>query len=194
MINHLGDHRNLRLLFGAVTKGEKLKLVTQIHGEKEQSLILSTAIKKKKLDKPLWLGIVKGICEGLRHVHTRKILHNDLKSNNVVLEKQDEVQWNPVIIDFVKARFITDPKPLMSLTASSQELYKRRYPHIAPEIVAGSGRQSITSDIFSLGKILFAILDLLPTATAISLRVAKRAILDNPGKRPSIDELIAVLE
>ena len=99
-----------------------------------------------------------------------------------------------MIIYFGKARFITDPEPLMSLTASSQELYKRRYPHIAPEIVAGSGRQSITSDIFSLGKIVFAILDLLPTATAISLRVVKRAILDNPGKRPSIDELIAVME
>ena len=48
-------------------------------------------------------------------------------------------QWNPVIIDFGKARFITDPKPVMSLTASSssQESYKRRYPDIAPEIVAG---------------------------------------------------------
>lgn len=53
MINHLGDHRNLPLLFGEVTKGDKLKLVTQFHGEKGQSLTLSTAIKKKKLDKPL---------------------------------------------------------------------------------------------------------------------------------------------
>ena len=142
MINHLRDHRNLPLLFDAVTKAEKLNLVTQFHGEKGQGVTLSTTIKKKKLEKPLWLGIVKGICEGIRHVHTREILHNHLKSNNVVLEKQNEVHWNLVIIDFGKARFMTYPNPLMSLTASSQELYKRRYPHIAPEIVAGSGRQS----------------------------------------------------
>ena len=134
MINHLGDHRPLSLLFGEVTKGEKLKLVAQFHEGKGQSVTLLTAIKKKEPDKPLWLGIVKGICEGLCHVHICEILHNDLKSNNVVLEKQNEVQWNPVIIDFGKAGFITDPKPLLSLKASSQTLFfKRRYPHITPE-------------------------------------------------------------
>jgi len=81
----------------------------------------------------------------------------------------------------------------MSLTASSQESYLRRYPHIALEIVAGSGRQSVLSDVFSLGSILLEILNSLPTATATSLKVAKRAILDNPGKRLSIDEILAVL-
>jgi len=100
------------------------------------------------------------------HVHTHQILHNYLKSNNVVVN-----------IDVGKARFIADPKPRMSLTASSQKSYKKYYPHIAPEIVAGSGRQSIQSDIFSLGRIVVSILDLLPTATAMSLRIAKRAIL-----------------
>ena len=79
----------------------------------------------------------------------------------------------------------------MSSTASSQKSDKKRYPHIAPEIVAGSGRQSIY--IFSLGRIVLSILYLLPTATAMSLRIAKRAILDNPAKRPSIGEIIAVL-
>ena len=101
-------------------------------------------------------------------MHDRHILHNDLKSNNVLLEKQKELHWNPVIIDFRKARFITDPKPLMSLTASSQKSYKRRYLHNAPEIVAGSGRQSVSSDVFSLRKIVLDILDLLPTAKLLN--------------------------
>ena len=193
MVNHLGDHRNLPLLFGTVTKGEQLMLITQFHGEKGKSVTLSMAIKKKKLERSAeWLDITKGVCEGLSHVHTREILHNDLKSCNVVVEKRNDI-WNPVIIDFGKARFIHDLKPLMSLTASSQKSYKKRYPHIAPEIVAGSGRQSIQSDIFSLGRIVLSILDLLPTATAMSLRIGKRANLDNPAKRPSIEEIIAVL-
>ena len=37
MVNHLGDHRNLPLLFGAVTKGEQLMLIMQFHGEKGKS-------------------------------------------------------------------------------------------------------------------------------------------------------------
>ena len=112
MISHLGDHRSLPLLFGVVTKSKPLRLITQFHGEKGQCLTLSTAMKKKKMDKPLWLGILKDISEGLHHVHTREILHNDLKANNIVLEKRGE-GWNPIIIDFGKARFIYDPKPLM---------------------------------------------------------------------------------
>lgn len=98
---------------------------------------------------------------------TCQILHNDLKSNNVVVEKRNDT-WNPVIIGFETARFISDPKPWMSLTASSQESYNWHYPHISLEIVAGSGQQSIQSDIFSLGRIVLSILALLPTATAKS--------------------------
>ena len=57
MVNRLGDHRNLPLLFGAVTKGEQLMLITQFHGEKGKSVTLSMEIKKKKLEKSEWLDI-----------------------------------------------------------------------------------------------------------------------------------------
>ena len=52
IINHLGDHRSLPLLFGVVTRKEPLQLVTQFHGDKGQSVTPSTAIKEKKLGKP----------------------------------------------------------------------------------------------------------------------------------------------
>ncbi|CAH3142583.1 unnamed protein product, partial [Porites lobata] len=80
---------------------------------------------------------------------TCQILHNDLKSNNVLTS-------------------FLDPKPWMSLTASSKESYNCHYPHISLQIVAGSGQQSIQSDVFSLGRIVLSILALLPTATAKS--------------------------
>ena len=86
----------------------------------------------------------------------------------MVVEKRNDT-WNPVIIGFETAHFISDPKPWMSLTASSQESYNCHYPHITLEIiVAGSGQQSIQSDVFSLGRIVLSILALLPTATAKS--------------------------
>lgn len=189
MINHLGDHRGLPLLFGVITKSKPFRLVTQFHGDKIQSLTLYKAMKRLELDKPCWLRILRGIIEALSHVHSKDILHNDLKSNNVLLEKRGK-DCNPVIIDFGKARFISNPKALMSLSASAQELYWHSYPHIAPEIVRGEGRQSVQSDVFSVGRIALAILSLLPTATALSLKAAKQAILDNPAKRPSLEELL----
>ena len=193
MINHLEDHRGIPLLFSVVTKSEPLRLVTKFHGQKDKGLTLHRAMRKEKLDKPCWLGILKNILEALGHIHSCGILHNDLKSNNVIME-QREGEWNPVIIDFGKARFVSDPKPAMSLTASQQQEYRKRYPHVAPEIVSGRGRQSVLSDIFSIGKIVVLVLDLLPTATGRSIRLAKRAISEDPVKRPSLMELLAGLD
>ena len=189
MINHLGDHRGLPLLFGVISKSRPLRLVTQFHGDKSSSVTLHKAIRRVKLEKPCWLGVLRGVIEALSHVHHAGIMHNDLKSNNVVLEKRGK-QWNPVIIDFGKARFITNPKPLISMSSSAQEQYRHSYPHIAPEIVRGEGQQSVASDVFSLGRIALDILNLLPTATALSLNTAKKAISDDPAKRPSLSELL----
>ena len=63
----------------------------------------------------------------------------------------------------------------MTLSESSQESYKKKYPHIAVGIVCGKGRQSMASDIFSVGKIALSVLDLLPTATSLSLKVFKKS-------------------
>ena len=103
MISHLEDHRGVPLLFSIVTKSEPLRLITKFHGRKDKCLTLSNLIKKKKLDKPTWLGILKDTIEALDHKHSGDILHNDLKSN-VVMEQREQ-EWNPVIIDFGKARF-----------------------------------------------------------------------------------------
>ena len=38
MINHLGDHRGLPLLFGLFTKTMPLRLITQFHGHENRSI------------------------------------------------------------------------------------------------------------------------------------------------------------
>lgn len=108
MISHLKDHRGVPLLFGIVTKSEPLCLMTKFHGHEDKSVTLSNFIKKKKLDKPTWIGILKDTIKALDHIYSGGILHNDLKSNNVVME-QRENEWNPVIIDFGKAHFFPIP-------------------------------------------------------------------------------------
>ena len=202
MIKHLKDHRGVPLLFGIITKSEPIRLVTKFHGNKNKGLTLHKAIKKEKLEKPTWLEILKKIIEAWNHIHSCGIPHNDVKSkdvksndvksNDVVMEQRGE-EWNPVINDFGKARFSSDPKPAMSMSTLQQEKYREQYPHIASEIVNGSGRQSAQSDIFSLGKIVLAVLDLLPTATARSLKVARTALYEEPAKRPSLKELSEAL-
>ena len=81
-------------------------------------------------------------------MHDAGAIHNDLKSNNVVLEKREK-EWNPAFIDFGKARYISNPKPEIDLSIFAQEEYRRSYTHIAPEIISGKGQQSKASDVFS---------------------------------------------
>ena len=66
--------------------------------ERMENLLLAGLGKWKKNS---WLFILKKINETLYHVHHRGVLHNDLKANNIVLEKRKD-QWNPVVIDFAR--------------------------------------------------------------------------------------------
>ena len=75
MLNHLGNHRGLPLLFGVIANKMPLRLVTQFHGHKKQSVTLRKGLKHLKLDKPSWQGILKNIIEALDHVHKTGVLH-----------------------------------------------------------------------------------------------------------------------
>jgi len=70
MINHLKDYHRVPLLFAIVTKSEPLRLITKFHGRKDKSVTLSNLIRKKKLDKPTWLGILKNTIKALDHIHS----------------------------------------------------------------------------------------------------------------------------
>ena len=190
MIKHLKDHRGVPLLFGIITKSEPIRLVTKFHRNKNKGLTLHKAIKKEKLEKPTWLEILKKIIEALNHIHSCGIPHNDVKSNdvksnNVVMEQRGE-EWNPVIIDFGKAwRCPCPPIHRRSIENSIHTL--------PPKLSTGVAGTVPKSDIFSLGKIVLAVLDLLPTATARSLKVARTALCEEPAKRPSLKELSEAL-
>lgn len=193
MIAHLGDHHGLPLLFGVVTQSLPSWLITQFYGDSGSCTTLSKEIRRMRLEKISWHEILNRIITALNHMDAAGVIHNNIKSNNVVLEKRGEEQ-NPVIIDFGKVRLVTNPKPVMELSVSAQEEYQRSYPHIAQEIVCGKGLQSVVSGVFSFGKITIRILNLLPTATAVSINMAKKLTSGDPAKRPPLNDFVAALD
>ena len=75
-------------------KSEPLRLITNFHGQKQRSLTLSRAIRKKYfLDKPGWLCVLRKLIGALVHIHSCGVLHNDLEAN-IVLEKRDNMARN----------------------------------------------------------------------------------------------------
>lgn len=86
ILHSLGDHAGLPFLLGVCTEQEPYCLVLQFHGCGEESLTLHKGIKQKLLNKTSTVGTFQDICSALEYIHSKGFLHNDLKSNNVLLE------------------------------------------------------------------------------------------------------------
>ena len=176
------SHLGLPLILGVCTSHSPFLLITQFHGVDGKCITLNIAVKTTLLDKMTeWARVFKGIAEALVFLHSKHILHNDIKGDNVIIS--GEFCFHPVIIDFGKARKVCNAK-LYSLTKSKQELYFKLYWHIAPEVVRGIHSQSFASDVFSYGVLLKRVLKLKQFDSLMPL--ARNCIHDNPQSRPKL--------
>ena len=154
ILNKLGDHPGLPLLFGVCSNSAPDHLIMQFQEDKDgNSLSISSALSKKEITDPATLKrIIVKTAEALDHVHNSRFLRNVLKSNNVVLDKKGG-SYEPVIIDFGKSVPISGARGPKLFSEERKKRYTRDFPHIAPEIVEGIKGQSIASDVFSFAKI-----------------------------------------
>lgn len=97
-----------------------------------------------------WLHIVSQLSDALLYLHNKNILHNDLKSDNIVIVCVSNGSFCPVIIDFGKACLVKGGKKKV-LSTNEKALYYKEHYHIAPEVIEGISPQSIKSDVYSLG-------------------------------------------
>ena len=85
---------------------------------------------------------MRQLSEAINYLHEHKILHNDIKNDNVVVYK-DKVGLKPVLLDFGKACPVVEAE----YRARQQRAeYREKHSHIAPEIVCGIHPQSTAND------------------------------------------------
>ncbi len=93
------------------------------------------------------------LCQGLAEAHRNRVVHGDLKSNNVILTKAADGAVRAVITDFGLARgdwaSLDEGAPL----PGSSEMGGTP-DYMAPELWKG-GKASAASDIYALGVILY---------------------------------------
>lgn len=95
-------------------------------------------------------AILLPICEAVHAAHVQGVLHRDLKPSNILIDQDGR----PLVTDFGLAKRIEDDS---SLTHTGAILGTPTY--MAPEQAAGSrGRIGPTSDVYSLGAILYQML------------------------------------
>ena len=190
-------HPNIPLLFGTMTTCAGYKcLLMSFHGISGVSYSVHSLLAKEAdhLVTVAWKKVIVGSAKGLRYLHNHDkgpILHNDLKSDNIVVGNSfDYVE--PCIVDFGKACFQQNAK-LYHLSTTDKEVYRKRHPQVAPELRDGISKQSTASDVYSFGRILSAINKeklSIPVLTSMSAMC-----LDyDYDKRPSTNDLCTFLE
>ena len=100
-----------------------------------------------------------GVAEGLLHIHSLGVLHNDIKADNVALSdctpecKDRPARWWPTIIDFGKASPATKAKR-HKLQRHQQKVFNERYSQLAPDMIDGRVVQNSLSDVYSFSKLI----------------------------------------
>ena len=129
---HLEEEKGRHYITMEYVSGEDLKSMIRMSGQ----LSIGTAI-----------NIAKQICEGLEEAHRSGVIHRDLKSNNIMIDKEGSAR----IMDFgiarsLKAKSMTGPGVMIGTPE-----------YMAPEQVEGKEVDQ-RSDIYALGIVLYEML------------------------------------
>lgn len=88
----------------------------------------------------------KNIAIGLAHIHTRSVLHWDIKLDNVLLDTDGGVK----LCDFGVSKILKKDQVIKEQCGTPA--------YIAPEIISEEGYKGFAVDVWSLGVLLYAML------------------------------------
>ena len=168
-----------------VLQQQPVSIVLKFHGSGDNSLILIKAAKEKKIAKKDWQKIFCEVADALKHIHQCGYIHNDLNSNNVVLETSESIpRPRPVIIDFGKSVLAVKAKKPNAKPVCMRGNYKNSY--IAPELIDGTCKPSVKTDIFAFCFMIKSVYRLLKFNFP---PIVGDTLIQPPQSRPSIEKL-----
>ena len=138
-------HPNIVLFMGVTIDNNTYYMITEYlpPGSLHEYLHLSKKNKKQPLTDKQKIKIAFQIAIAVQYIHSRQILHCDLKSANVLIDNN----FNIKLIDFGLSNYMNEPP----------KGYIGTPRWMAPEILKG-GQYTVSSDIFSYGMILMELI------------------------------------
>ena len=181
-------------MHGIIKMGGDSCLVQEFIGDKDSGK--TYPLYKLFEDKPTMkvsefnmVEMAADMMNGLQELHGRGLLHNDIKGNNVLMEKRG-VRWHAVLIDFGLVSTIGYPY-CRRVSPAMKEAYRknRGRVYLPPEMILHDQPASIHSDIYSLGLLLLKMGRVSGVAVLVSL--GEDCTKDEPHLRPeSVSSLL----
>ena len=137
------DHPNIAVLFdaGATEEGTPYFVMEYVQGTP-----VTSYVRQKNLPIPERLALFLKICGAVEAAHRRRVVHRDLKRNNILVTEEGE----PKLLDFGIAKLLED-NPL----AITSEGHQRLTPISASPEQARGEAVTPASDIYALGTLLY---------------------------------------
>jgi len=164
-------HPNVCRFIGACTISPHMCIVTELLEMSLFDLLHNTRIR---LATDIEVKVAEGATKGVAHLHEHNIIHRDLKSANILLDRH----YEPRITDFGLSRM----KDQSTLTAGTGT-----FQWMAPEVIQGR-KYDERSDIYSLAIIFWEIkTGLIPFASYRLNGIQASVAVVTQKKRPRID-------
>ncbi len=127
---------------------------------------------------PRSIGLVQQILAGLGAMHAAGIVHGDIKSDNVLVERLDDGSDRARLIDFGLAHVQFSSSETGRRPVPGEDLVSGTPEYMAPEVIRGEG-SSMASDLYAVGIILYELLTgSTPFAGGVPAEIVRRHLED----------------
>ena len=175
-------HPNVARLIGIVERENRCDIFTPFYNvDGNQKNLADISAEGATIN---FTNVLSGLCSGIEYIHEKvKILHNDIKINNVVLDGNSLAEAEAILIDFAKARDQISPK--VYVTPADMQQFK----HLAPELGQVNGKQSKKSDVYSLGFLIRTLKYKFSDFPSMFVKLYQSCLRTNTSLRLSVSDL-----
>ena len=175
------NHPNIARLFdgGTLTDGSPYIVMEYVDG-----VPISEWVRERDLSLEARLALFLEVCAAVEHAHQNLIVHRDITPSNVLVTHEGGVK----LIDFGIAKPQLHEGEEASASAKALDSLTYTPGFAAPERMEGAATNTL-SDVYSLGKLLNAMLEGLSLPPDIAAIISKATKTDPAERYPSVRAL-----